>query len=350
MSVFDNAAYDRHERVLLCSDPMSGLRAIIAIHSTTRGPAAGGCRFWHYDDDAAAITDALRLAQGMSYKNAMAGLDLGGGKAVIMAPPERELSDGMLEAFGGFVETLAGDYITAEDVGMTVAAMQTIARKTSFVAGLPPKEGAAGGDPSPKTANGVFAGIKAAVQHRHGTDSLTGLNVAVQGVGHVGWHLCQSLAAAGAELVVADLDEARLARARDELGASVASLQDIVSADVDVFSPCALGAILNSRSIEHLRARIVAGAANNQLETDADGQRLFVEDVLYAPDYVINAGGIINVALEYAGGFADHEVDQRVASIGTRLGEIFAQSAAEKRPTDVIANEVARRLIGRGDD
>ncbi|MEN7342441.1 MAG: Glu/Leu/Phe/Val dehydrogenase dimerization domain-containing protein [Pseudomonadota bacterium] len=347
MSVFDNAAFEQHERVVYCNDPQSGLRAIIAIHSTALGPAAGGCRFWHYEDNASALTDVLRLSRGMSYKNAMAGLSLGGGKAVIMAPENRQLTDDVLAAFGRFVDTLHGDYITAEDVGMSVAAMQTVASETRFVAGLPSDEGQAGGDPSPKTADGVFHGIRAAVRHQTGSDALAGMHVAVQGVGNVGLSLCRTLAAAGAKLTVADINEARVRMVCEELSATPSSLEDIVATDADVFSPCALGAILNESSIPTLKARIVAGAANNQLATDDDGQRLFDAGVIYAPDYVINAGGIINVGCEYAGGVSNAEVDQRVEQIGERLDTIFEQSASEKRPTNEIADQLARERIGR---
>ncbi|MEM9171715.1 MAG: Glu/Leu/Phe/Val dehydrogenase dimerization domain-containing protein [Pseudomonadota bacterium] len=349
MSIFDNVAFDRHERVAFCNDPVTGLKAIVAIHSSARGPAAGGCRFWRYDSEDAAITDALRLAQGMSYKNAMAGLDLGGGKAVIMAPDSGELDEPMLEAFGAFVNTLGGAYITAEDVGMSVGKMEVVARRTSYVTGLPPKQGVAGGDPSPKTADGVFAGIRAAVRYKLGRDSLDGLRVAVQGVGSVGWHLCQLLFDAGAKLIVADINAERVALAREQLGAEVVALDSILESDVDVLSPCALGAILNAQSIPRLRAGIIAGAANNQLATDADGKRLFEAGVLYCPDFVINAGGIINVACEYAGDVSDAVVNEKVRAIGDRLIQIFELSDAQKRPTHIIANEQARRLIGRDD-
>ena len=349
MSVFDNAAWEQHERVLHCSDPVSGLRAIIAIHSTHLGPAAGGCRFWRYEDDNAALTDVLRLSRGMSYKNAMAGLPLGGGKAVILAPEDRQLTDALLEAFGDFVETLRGDYTTAEDVGMSVPAMQVIATRTSHVAGLPPAAGAAGGDPSPKTADGIFAGIRAAVAHRRDDDSLEGVHVAIQGIGNVGMNLARALAEAGARLTVADINEVRVRQACTELGAEAATLDEILGVDADVVSPCALGAVLDADSIPRLRAGIIAGAANNQLATDGDGQRLFDAGILYAPDYVINAGGIINVACEHHLRLSEADVDERVAAIGDRLTAIFEQSARERRPTNVIADAMARRLIGRGD-
>mgnify|MGYP001796372825 CR=1 FL=1 len=347
MSVFDNAAFEQHERVLHCSDPVSGLKAIVAIHSTFRGPAAGGCRLWHYPDADAAVTDVLRLARGMSYKNAMADLPLGGGKAVIMSGPERQASDDQLRAFGRFVDTMGGQYITAEDVGMTVAAMQTVASETAHVAGLPPEAGKAGGDPSPKTADGVFHGIKAAVAYALQRDSLEGLKVAVQGIGNVGANLCRSLHAAGAELLVADIDAERVERVCDEFGAQPVSLDDVLLADVDVIAPCALGAVLDAKTIARLRARIVAGAANNQLASDSDGQLLFDAGILYAPDYVINAGGIINVACEHAGDVTDETVNERVAQIGQRLNAIFEQSERLNLPTNQIADDMARRVSGR---
>ncbi|MEL6870770.1 MAG: Glu/Leu/Phe/Val dehydrogenase dimerization domain-containing protein [Pseudomonadota bacterium] len=347
MSVFDNAAFAQHERVVHCSDPVSGLQAIIAIHSTALGPAAGGCRFWRYDNADAAITDVLRLSKGMSYKNAMAGLPLGGGKAVILAPENRRLTDEMLEAFGRFVDTLHGQYITAEDVGMSVGAMQTVAKQTRYVSGLPPKAGAAGGDPSPKTALGVFHGIKAAVAHRTGSSNLAGLRVAVQGVGNVGMHLCRLLAQAGVRLTVADINEARVAAACAEFGAAATELDAILGIEADVVSPCALGAILNESSIAALRTHIIVGAANNQLKTDADGQRLMDAGILYAPDYVANAGGIINVSCEYFGDADDADVDRQVIAIGARLTDIFERSDRERRPTNEIADAQARALLAQ---
>ena len=348
MAVFDNAAFDDHERVQFCHDAATGLKAIIAIHSTALGPAAGGCRMWTYETDEDALTDVLRLSQGMSYKNAMAGLRLGGGKAVIVKTPEFEESDALFEAFGQFVDKLNGDYITAEDVGMRVDIMEVIARQTRFVAGLPQPEGRAGGDPSPTTAWGIFKGIEAAAAFRLERDSVAGLKVAVQGVGNVGYHLCRYLQAAGAELVVADIDDDRVARVVAEFGAKAAALDGILYEDVDVVAPCALGAILNEASIPRLKARIVAGGANNQLATAVDGQRLAEAGVLYAPDYVINAGGIISVSCEYYGDADAAELRERVSAIGPRLGRIFEDAEASGRPTNVVADEQARRIIAAG--
>lgn len=345
MSAFSNSAFDEHERVLFCRDVATGLKAIIAIHSTALGPAAGGCRQWAYASDEDALYDVLRLSRGMSYKNAMAGLKFGGGKAVILKAPDFEASDALYERFGDFVDSLRGDYITAEDVGMSVSVMETISRRTKFVSGLPQRDGQAGGDPSPKTAWGVFKGIEAAVAHQLGRDDLDGLTVAVQGVGNVGYYLCSYLSEAGVRLRVADIDEQRVARVVDEFGAEAVGLDEILFQEADVIAPCALGAVLTADSIPRLNTRIVAGGANNQLQTDADGRRLAEAGILYAPDYVINGGGIINVASEYYGGEDDDEVMRRVAAIGPRLAGIFEEAAASGRPTNEIADAQARRII-----
>ena len=348
MSVFSNNAFADHERVVFCCDPAAGLQAIIAIHSTALGPAAGGCRLWSYATDDEALTDVLRLAQGMSYKNAMAGLKLGGGKAVILKGPNFDGADAVYERFGDFVNTFQGDYITAEDVGMTVDIMQTIRRRTKYVTGLPRAEGRAGGDPSPKTSYGVLCGIEAAVRHKLKKESLSGLRVAVQGVGNVGFHLCRYLHEAGSRLVVADIDPARSKRAATEFGAEVASLDELLFSEADVLAPCALGAVFDEASISRLQAPIIAGGANNQLATDDDGARLRDAGVLYAPDYVINAGGIINVASEYYGDADDAEVLRRVAKIGPRLATIFEEADARGMPTNLVADDQAREIIRNG--
>jgi len=345
MAVFSDPAFDNHERVVFCHDEPTGLFAIIAIHSTALGPAAGGCRLWNYVDDVAALNDVLRLSRGMSYKNAMAGLKFGGGKAVIMKTSEFSGSDALYKRFGAFVDTLGGAYITAEDVGMTMDIMQTISRSTRFVTGLPPDSGKAGGDPSPKTAFGVFCGIEAAARAKLGRDDLKGLRVAVQGAGHVGYYLCKLLHGAGASLLVSDIDAARVERICDEFDASPAALDEILFADVDVVAPCALGAIFDEESIPEIRASIIAGGANNQLRSDADGQRLTDAGILYAPDYVINGGGIINVACEHFGDVDDDGVMELVAKIGPRLAGIFEEAAATGEPTNMIADRQARTII-----
>lgn len=349
MSVFADTAFDDHERVLFCSDAKTGLQAIIAIHSTALGPAAGGCRMWNYASAAEALHDVLRLSQGMSYKNAMAGLHFGGGKAVIMKTSDFNGSDALFERFGGFVDTLNGDYITAEDVGMTVQIMQTIARTTKHVTGLPTAGGKAGGDPSPKTAFGIFCGIEAAARFKLDRQDVSGLSVAVQGVGHVGYQLCKLLVEAGASLRVADIDDARVQRICDEFGATGVAPDDILNQPVDVLAPCALGAILNRTTIPKLQTAIIAGGANNQLETLEDGQRLADAGILYAPDYVINGGGIINVACEYNGDIGDEGVTQLVAEIGPRLTRIFEEAARKGEPTNVIADAQAQKIIAAAD-
>ena len=345
MAAFEDSAFDDHERVIFCSDVKTGLRAIIAIHSTALGPSAGGTRLWAYESDDAALHDALRLSHAMSYKNAMAGLGFGGGKAVIIKTPDFKGTDALYEKYGEFVDQLNGTYVTAEDVGMSVKIMEVVARKTSYVSGLSPKEGHAGGDPSPKTAFGVFKGIEAAVLFQLDRDSVDGLTVAVQGVGNVGYQLCKYLAEGGAKLVIADIEKSRVKRACDEFGASSVAIDEIVTVEADVLAPCALGATINAQVIPSLRAAIVAGGANNQLEMAEDGQRLTDAGILFAPDYVINGGGIINVASEYFDDADDDEVMRRVAEIGPRLTGIFEAAKKSGKPTNMVADEMAREII-----
>src|SRR5262245_53901212 len=278
--------FDAHEALHFVTDEKSGLRAIVAMHSTHLGPAAGGTRFWHYADDADALTDALRLSRGMSYKNAMAGLPLGGGKAVVLADADRTKTPEMLAAFGAAVNSLGGKYVTAEDVGMSVADMIEISRQTSFVAGLPVEGGEVGGDPGPHTSLGVYLGIKAAVKRALGKDSLSGLHIALQGAGSVAGGVARHAAAEGAKLSIADVDPARAAKLADATGGTVVSTNEILLIEADVVSPNALGAILTAESIAKLNTPIVAGGANNQLATPEDGPRLQARGILYAPDYV----------------------------------------------------------------
>jgi leucine dehydrogenase len=348
MSVFENREFNGHELVTFGSDEAAGFRAIVAVHSTALGPAAGGCRMWPYASTDEAITDALRLSRGMSFKNALAGLPFGGGKAVIIGDSRRKTPQ-LLEAFGRFVDTLGGLYITAEDVGTTTADMEHVAKQTSFVTGLHRRGGEFGGDPSPKTAFGVYLGIKAAAKFRWGRSEIAGLRVAVQGVGGVGYHLCRLLAADGAVLRVADVRSNAAERVRDELNATVVPVETILSEDVDIFAPCALGAVLNEHSIGTLRARIVAGAANNQLAKDSDGVALQTAGVLYAPDYVINAGGIISVTREYLGGGSESQVNAEIHGIADRLTEIFERSRRENRPTNAVADRLAQERIASAD-
>ena len=340
--------FDAHEALHFVTDAKSGLRAIIALHSTHLGPAAGGTRMWHYADDADALTDALRLSRGMSYKNAMAGLPLGGGKAVVLADANRSKTPEMLAAFGRAVDRLGGHYVTAEDVGMSVADMMAIREQTKFVAGLPVEGGEVGGDPGPHTSLGVFLGIKAAVRRALGKDSLAGLHIALQGAGSVAGGVARLAAAEGARLSIADVDGARAQKLADETNGAVVSTDSILGLDADVVSPCALGAILTEQSIAALKAPIVAGGANNQLATSADGERIAARGILYAPDYVINAGGIINVSTEYVGDGDASLVRQRIEAIPGRLEEIWAQSAASGINPAEVADAMAQKLIGRG--
>jgi leucine dehydrogenase len=347
-AVWNLPDFDAHEGVHFFSDPASGLRAVIAIHSTHLGPAAGGTRFWHYADTGDAVTDALRLSRGMSFKNAMAGLPVGGGKGVILADAVRTKTPEMLAAFGRAIESLGGRYVTAEDVGMGEADLVAIGKETRHVSGLPVGEGHAGGDPGPSTAMGVFLGVKAAIRQALGKDSAHGVHVAIQGVGSVGGGLARLLAGEGARLTLADVDRARAETLAAELSGTVADAGQILSVDADVVSPCALGAVLTAESIARLNAPIVAGGANNQLATPDDGDRLHARGILYAPDYVINAGGIINVTLEYIGQGDRAEVQARLKQIPGRLETIWAASAATGETAASVADRMAMKLIGRG--
>ena len=341
--------FDDHEGVHLFTDPASGLQAVIAVHSTALGPAAGGVRFWHYADHTSAITDALRLSRGMSFKNAMAGLELGGGKGVVLADaPGATITEAQLRAFGRAVESLVGRYVTAEDVGMSEARMKVIAEETRYVSGLPVASGAAGGDPGPYTAHGVYLGVKAAAKRGLGATDMKGVRVAIQGVGSVGGGLAKLLAADGAILTLADVNQARADALAAELGATTAPTETILAADVDLVSPNALGAVLTEKSIDALKVKVVAGGANNQLATREDGRRLHERGILYAPDYVINAGGIINVGLEYLGHGDEAEVMARIARIPERLIEVWDESQASGDPISEVADRIAQRLIGRG--
>ena len=343
--MFDHPSFDSHERVLFAHDAATGLRAIVALHSTARGPSAGGSRFWNYTSTNEALTDALRLSRGMSYKNAMAGLPLGGGKAVLLVDSSRPKTPAMLAAFGRFVESLQGQYITAEDVGATVADLEIVAGQTRYVSGLPRTAVSDDGNPGPKTALGVYLGIKAAVKFRLKKDELRGLTIAVQGLGGVGYELCRLLSADGAKLRVADVRDAIVQKAVVQFDAVAATPDRILLERADVVSPCALGAVFDANTIAKLQTSVIAGAANNQLATADDGRRLHAAGVLYAPDYVINAGGIISVGREYLGGATAESITAEIHRIPTRLTEIFSRSSAGNRPTSEIADEMARQLL-----
>jgi leucine dehydrogenase len=347
-ALWDYPDFDDHELVHFVTDRNTGLKAIVAVHSTHLGPGAGGTRFWHYADPSLAVADVLRLSRGMSYKNAMAGLALGGGKAVILADEARTKTPEMLAAFGRAVEGLCGRYVTAEDVGIGVPDMVEIARETKHIAGLPAADGAVGGDPGPHTSYGVYLGVRAAVRRKLGRDSLAGLHIAIQGAGSVAGGLARRAAADGARISVADIDGARAQRLASEVGGTVVDPSAIMTLEADVLSPNALGAILTEESIAALNVPIVAGGANNQLATPKDGDRIHQRGILYAPDYVINAGGIINVATEYLKDGDQDTVRSRIENIPGRLEQIWDESAATGRNPAAVADDIANRLIGRG--
>ena len=346
-SLWDYPDFDDHEIVHFVTDRETGLRAVIAVHSTALGPGAGGVRFWHYAEPGEAVRDALRLSRGMSFKNAMAGLPLGGGKAVILADRKRAKTPEMLAAYGRAVERLCGAYVTAEDVGITVADLVQVSEHTRYIAGLPVGEGEVGGDPGPHTSYGVFLGIKAAVRRRLGRDGLEGLHIAIQGAGSVAGGVARRAAAEGARISVADIDCDRARSLCKETGAHLVAPDQIMTIDADVLSPNALGAILTEESIAALRVPIVAGGANNQLATPEDGQRIHQRGILYAPDYVINAGGIINVSSEYLGDADAAGVRARIEQIPGRLEQIWQESAETGRNPAEVADAMAKRLIGR---
>src|SRR5438270_2044416 len=339
--------FDAHEEIHFITDDKCGPKAIIAVHSTHLGPAAGGARFWHYAEDDEALTDALRLSRGMSYKNAMAGLPLGGGKAVLLADADRTKSPDLLRAFGKAVEGLGGRYVTAADVRSNVSTMVEIARSTNYVAGLPNSSGDVGGDPGPHTSLGVFLGIKAAVKWALGKESLHGLHIAMQGAGSVATGVALHASAEGARLSIADVDQAKAQKLADATGGKVVSADEILGLEADVVSPNALGAILTEESIAALKTPIVAGGANNQLATPEDGERLHVRGILYAPDYVINAGGIINVCTEFLADGDLSLVRRRIEGIPLRLQQIWSEGAESGRDPAAVADAMAQRLIGR---
>ncbi|PCI69598.1 MAG: amino acid dehydrogenase [Gammaproteobacteria bacterium] len=342
MSVFNLRDYDDHEQVVFCKDVESGLEAVICIHSTALGPAVGGCRMWEYNSDEGALIDALRLSRGMSYKNALAGLKMGGGKSVIIGNSRTMKSEALFRAFGRFIENLNGQYISAEDVGINPSDMAIVHKETNHVVGL---EGRSG-DPSPVTAYGVYKGMKAAAKHRLGRDDLSGLKIAVQGLGHVGYYLCEHLKNEGAELIVTDINKESVDRVVSNLGATAVDPDDIYSQNVDIYAPCALGATINDVTIPQLKCSIVAGAANNQLSEDRHGDQLKKQGILYTPDYVINAGGIINVSFETEGKeYSKQDALNKVDEIYGTLLEIFEIADSEQKTTNIVADELARRRI-----
>ncbi len=343
MSVFQHINGDGYEQVVFCSDDQSGLRAIIAIHSTALGPGLGGTRFYPYESEDQALVDVLRLSQGMTYKAAAAGLDVGGGKAVIIGDPKRVKNEELLRAYGRFVETLGGRYITAEDVGTSLEDMDTVRRETRWVTGCSHTYGGSG-DPSPVTAYGVFQGMKACLLEAFGDSDLAGRSVALQGVGKVGYALCSHLAEAGAKVTIADVDVDNLGRAVSNFGVETASLDEIHKLDVDIFAPCALGGVVNDDSLSELRCRIIAGAANNQLAREEHGEKLRDLGILYAPDFVINAGGLINVEDELRG-YDRGRAMKSVEGIYKQLQHVFAIASDRQISTAQAAKEYAQDRI-----
>jgi leucine dehydrogenase len=343
MSVFSNIAFDHHEHVAFGEDRDSGLRAIIAVHSTRLGPAVGGCRMYDYGSDDEALFDVLRLSRGMTYKSALAGLPFGGGKSVIIGDPHRAKTPRLLHAMGEFVHSLSGRYVAAEDSGTGVADIRLMSERTPHVSGV--QEGTEhGGDPSPTTAYGVYLGIRAAVQYRLGADSMSGLRVAVQGLGNVGFHLAGLLVADGATVCGADVNAANLRRAADAHGVQVVSTEDVLTQEVDVFAPCAMGAVLDHVTVDGLRAGIVAGAANNQLADEKQADHLWDRGILYCPDFLINAGGIIDVYHQRIG--SEREVmREHVQRIEGNLQEILFRSDRAGRSPHLVAEELAEEYL-----
>ena len=348
MALFESPAFEDHEGVHAFFDEKTGLKTIIAVHSTARGPASGGCRMWDYASDEAALDDVLRLSRAMSYKNAMADIPLGGGKSVIIGNAHTDKTPELFEAYGRAVESLGGRYWAAEDVGVSPIDLAYASRTTQYVAGL---EGAAAssGDPSPVTAEGIFRGIGLCVQRALGSD-LKGVTVAIQGVGHVGAYLAEKLHAAGAKLIITDVNKPALDEVAARTGATVVSPDAIFGVEADVFAPCALGGAINGQTLKQLKVQVVAGGANNQLATPGMGGELFERGILYAPDYVINGGGIINVAAEIAalgngGSYDPAWVEAKLARLMESLSEVLTISAADQRPPHEVADEIAKARI-----
>ncbi len=332
-----------HEEVVFCNDKASGLKCIIAVHNTHLGPALGGCRMWNYENVDQALEDVLRLSRGMSYKAAIAGLNLGGGKAVIIANPKTDKSEALFRSFGTFIESLNGRYITAEDVGTDVNDMEYIFMETSNVVGVAETHGGSG-DPSPWTAKGVLEGVRAAVECKLKRDSLSGLKVAVQGAGHVGLHLIDLFTANGMKVYVCDIDNSKLDELKDKKNVQIVSTEDIYETDAEIFCPSALGAILNEKTISKLKCKIVAGSANNQLANAECGDELFKRKILYAPDYAINAGGLMNVSIEFEG-YDERRANRMIRNIYYVMKTIFHTSEKENLPEYKCADRVAEKRI-----
>lgn len=350
MSVFEHHEFDQHEQVLFCKDKESGLEAIIAVHNTNLGPSLGGCRMWNYQSSAEALTDVLRLSRGMTYKSAMANLKLGGGKSVIIGNPHAQKSPEMMTAMGKFINAAQGAYITAEDSGISINDLMTMAKHSEHVAGIHSRYsfhgGEADGNPAPATAYGVFVGLRESVRYKMNTD-LKGVRVAVQGLGHVGYRLTKQLKEHGAEVFVTDIYEKQLQVAQQELGVTVVSPEDILGLDVDVIAPCALGAVLNERTISQLKCQVIAGAANNQLAKEEHGELLRSAGILYAPDYVINAGGVIDIYHQNDSNSSAEKLRGHLDGIGDTLKEIYARADTANKATNTLSNLIAEERFNQ---
>lgn len=345
MEIFKYLEKYDYEQLLFCQDKQSGLKAIIAIHDTTLGPALGGTRMWTYASEEDAIEDALRLSKGMTYKNAAAGLNLGGGKTVIIGDPRKDKNEEMFRAFGRYIQGLNGRYITAEDVGTTVEDMDLIHEETDFVTGISPAFGSSG-NPSPVTAYGVYRGMKAAAKEAFGTDSLEGKVVAVQGVGNVAYNLCRHLHEEGAKLIVTDINKDSVARAVEAFGATAVNTDEIYGVDCDIYAPCALGAVINDQTINQIKAKVIAGAANNQLKEAVHGDQIHEKGIIYAPDYVINAGGVINVADELLG-YNRERALKKVEMVYDTIERVIEIAKRDQIPTYKAADRMAEERIAR---
>ena len=345
MKIFEEISTYGHEQVVFCHEQATGLRAVIAIHNTICGPALGGCRMWPFESEEEAIEDALRLSRAMTYKNAAAGLNLGGGKAVIIGDPNKDKSEALFRALGRFIQSLGGRYIAAEDVGTSVGDMEYIKMETNFVSGLPTQFGGSG-DPSPFTALGTYEGIRASVKYHLKKDNLKGIRVAIQGVGHVGYYLCEMLHEAGADLIVSDIFEEKVDKVVTEFGATSVDGDDIYGVDAEVFAPCALGAVVNDDTIKRMKFKIIAGGANNQLlDEKIHGKKLKEKDILYAPDYLINAGGVTNVFFEVINEYNKDRVTKKVKNIYNILMEVYQIAEKENITTVEAAARLAEKRL-----
>lgn len=346
LSVLSEMMKMDHEEILFCQDKDTGLKAIIAIHNTILGPSLGGTRMWRYVSEEEALKDVMRLSRGMTYKSALAGLNLGGGKAVIIGDSKKDKSEALFRRFGKFVDSLSGRYITAEDVGISTKDIEYVSMETDHVAGLPESMGG-GGDPSPITAYGVFVGIKAGLKHAYGKDDLNGIRVAVQGVGHVGEHLVEYLTEEGAKVIITDIHDDLIQHVVKKYNCSAVSSHEIYDVDMDVYAPCALGATVNKPNVDRMNCRVIAGAANNQLENEKkDGQYLLQKGIVYLPDYLINSGGIINCFSELTDHIYNREAAlTRTENIYNTALEILKTADRENKPAQEVANKLAEERL-----